>query len=143
MIIIVCLRSSIPYDCDIIPHLPHHLLHKVSSSVASLAMNQSFLVIGFTNGAVVVIMTCKFSNFDKTTKVLDATRGELFCRLQAPDNLQGSGCRVQFGEESFLTRLFFWNCKRNDRSFPTRTVFGTTEDKNSRQGQDLHITINQ
>ena len=112
----------------------------MSSSLASLAMNQSCLAIGFTNGAVEVIMTCKFSNFDKTTKVLDATRGELFSRLQAPDNLQGSGCRVQFGEESFLTRFFVWICANNfDRLFSTRTAFGTTEDKNSRQGQDLYI----
>ena len=85
-------------------------------------------------------MTCKFFNFDKTPKVLDATRGELFSRLQAPDNLQGSGCRVQFGEESFLTRLFVWICANNfDRLFSTRTVFGTTEDKINRQGQDLYI----
>ena len=109
--------------------------------MASLAMNQSCLAIGFTNGAaeVLSIVTCKISNFDKTPKVLDATRGELFSRLQAPDDLQGSGCRVQFGEESFLTRFFVWICKKNDRLFSTRTVFGTTEDKNSRQGKDLYI----
>ena len=112
--------------------------------MASLAMNQSCLAIGFTNGAVEVLSRnnyeVKFSNFDKTPKVLDATRGELFSRLQAPENLQGSGCRVQFGEESFLTRLFVWICANNfDRLFSTRTVFGTTEDKNSRQGHDLYI----
>ena len=86
-----------------------------------------------------IIVTCKISSFDKTSKVLDATKGELFSRLQAPDNLQGSGCRVQFGEESFLTRFFIWICKKNDRLFSTRTVFGTTEDKINRQGQDLYI----
>ena len=88
----------------------------MSSSVASLALNQSWLAIGFTNGAVEVLSRnnyeLKFSNFDKTSKVLDATRGELFSRLQAPENLQGSGCRVQFGEESFLTRFFVWICKK-------------------------------
>ena len=77
-------------------------------------MNQSCLAIGFTNGAVEVLSRnnyeLKISNFDKTPKVLDATRGELFSRLQAPDDIQGSGCRVQFGEESFLTRFFVWIC---------------------------------
>ena len=43
-------------------------------------------------------------------KVLDASRGDLLSRLERPDRLQGSGCRVQFGLKHFLTRylgIFF------------------------------------
>ena len=39
-------------------------------------------------------------------KVLDASRGDLLGRLERPDRLQGSGCRLQFGHEHFLTRFF-------------------------------------
>ena len=37
-------------------------------------------------------------------KVLEASQGELLSRLERPDRLQGSGCRVQFGLKHFLTR---------------------------------------
>ena len=39
-------------------------------------------------------------------KVLDASRGDLLARLEKPDGLQGSGCRLQFGHKHFLTRFF-------------------------------------
>ena len=37
-------------------------------------------------------------------KVLEASQGDLLSRLERPDRLQGSGCRVQFGLKHFLTR---------------------------------------
>jgi len=47
-----------------------------------------------------------FRCLDDIAKVLDANRGELIARLEKPDGLQGSGCRLQFGHTHFLTRFF-------------------------------------
>jgi len=115
-----CWRSFISDRLMGVPHIrtnilrrlwsnPMPLIHqlKVSSSVASLALTGSRLAIGFNCGAV---------------EVLDANRGELVARLEKPDGLQGSGCRLQFGHKHFLTRA----------------VFGTTEEDNGGGLREWH-----
>ena len=77
-------------------------------------------------------------------KVLDASRGDLLARLEKPDGLQGSGCRLQFGHKHFLTRffyrlIFFFVICRFFLSiccslFIVRAVFGTTEEDNNSGG---------
>ena len=94
---------------------------KVSSSVASLALTGSRLAIGFNCGAVEVLIPHNdYDDHDvmvslgnywfiiSIPKVLDANRGELLARLEKPDGLQGSGCRLQFGHKYFLTRFSFF-----------------------------------
>ena len=126
-------------------HLPHHLLHKVSSSVASLAINQSCFAIGFTNGAVEVIFrnNCELQIFQFWQNVQGTRCHKGRAVFQTTSSWQSSRIGVQSSVwwRELPHKVLFLDLRNSFyRLFSTRTVFGTKEDKNSRQGQELYIT---